>query len=186
MRDTIEEKSSPTTAISSGQDIQAHVAQSDGDITVPIRPRGEANVGPTKAVQPSSRPICRPRTQQPRPARHRRGSTATVQLPGVLVCPSLEGQQRHGHLGAACPLSLGKPLKQLGVHQWEPRWSRSAEAVGHSGTRRPPDVFPSGEMFAHRPLGDAIALGKHVHRELVLHLGDQEEPLLQGECSISP
>ena len=61
MRNTIKEKSSPTTATSSGQDVQAHVAQSDGDITAPIRPRGEANVGPTKAVQPPSQPI-RPAT----------------------------------------------------------------------------------------------------------------------------
>jgi len=77
MRNTSKEKSSPTTATSSGQDIQAHVAQSDGDITAPIRPRCEANVGPTKAVQPSSRPIRRPRTPPPRPVRHRRVPTAT-------------------------------------------------------------------------------------------------------------
>jgi len=50
MQNTIKEKSSPTTATNSGHDIQAHVAQSDGDITAPIRPRGEANVGHTKAV----------------------------------------------------------------------------------------------------------------------------------------
>jgi len=77
MRNTIEEKSSPTTATSSGQDVQAHVAQSEGDITPPIRPRGEANVGPAKAVQPSSRPIRLPRTPQPRSARHQRDPTAT-------------------------------------------------------------------------------------------------------------
>jgi len=78
MRKTIKEKSSPTTATSSGQDIQAHVAQSDGDITAPIRPWGKANVGPTGAVQPSSRPIRRPRTPPPRPARHQRDPTATA------------------------------------------------------------------------------------------------------------
>jgi len=70
MRNTIEEKSSPTTATSSGQDVQAHVAQSEGDITPPIRPRGEANVGPTKAVQPSLRPIRLPRTPPHRLARY--------------------------------------------------------------------------------------------------------------------
>jgi len=53
MRNTIEEKSSPTTATSSGQDIQVLVAQSDGDTTAPVRPWGEANAGPTKPVQPS-------------------------------------------------------------------------------------------------------------------------------------
>jgi len=72
MRNTIKEISSPTTASSSGQDIQAHVAQSDGDITAPIRPRGEANGGPTKAVPPPSRPIRQPRTPPPRPVRHPR------------------------------------------------------------------------------------------------------------------
>jgi len=80
MRKTIRETSSPTTATSSGQDIQAHVVQSDGDITAPIRPLSEANVGPTKAVQPSSRPICRPRTPPPRPAGHQRDPTATSSL----------------------------------------------------------------------------------------------------------
>jgi len=93
----------------------------------------------------------------------------------------LEGQQRDGQLGAAHPLSLVKQLKQLGVHQCEPWWSRSVESVGNFCTRRPPNVFPSGETFAQRPLSDAIALGKHVHRDLVLHMGDQEEPLFQGE-----
>ena len=78
MRNTIKEESSPTTATSSGQDIQAHVTQSDGDITLPIRPRGKANVGPTNAVHPSSRPIRRPRTPPPRPARHQRDPTATA------------------------------------------------------------------------------------------------------------
>jgi len=78
MRNTINENSSQTTATSSGQDTQAHVAQSDGDITAPIRPRGETNVGPTKAVQPPSRPIRRPRTPPPRPARYRRYPTATL------------------------------------------------------------------------------------------------------------
>jgi len=77
MRNTSKKTSRPTTATSSGQDIQAHVAQSDGDITAPIRPRGEANVGPTKAVQPSSRPIRQPRTPPPRPARHQRDPSAT-------------------------------------------------------------------------------------------------------------
>ena len=78
MRNTIKEKSSPTTATSSGQDIQAHVAQSDGDITAPIRPRGEANIGPTKAVQPPSQPIRQPRTPPPRTVRHPRVPTATA------------------------------------------------------------------------------------------------------------
>jgi len=78
MRNTSKEKSSPTSATSSGQDIQAHVAQSDGDITAPIRPRGEANVGPTKAVQPPSEPIRQPRTPPPRPVRLPRVPTATV------------------------------------------------------------------------------------------------------------
>jgi len=77
MRNTIKEKSSPTTATSSGQDIQAHVAQSDGDITAPIQPRGEANVGPTKALQPPSQPIRQPRTPPPRTVRHTRVPTAT-------------------------------------------------------------------------------------------------------------
>jgi len=80
MRNTIKEKSSPTTATSSGQDIQAHVAQSDGDITAPIRPRGKANVGPTKAVQPPSQPIRQPRTPPPRPVRLPRVPTATHPL----------------------------------------------------------------------------------------------------------
>jgi len=82
MRNTIEEKSSPTTATSSGQDIQVLVAQSDGDITAPIRPRGEANAGPTKAVQPSLWPIRRPRTPPFRPARHQSNPTATGPPPG--------------------------------------------------------------------------------------------------------
>ena len=77
MRNTSKEKSSPTSATSSGQDIQAHVAQSDGDITAPIRPRGAANVGPTKAVQPPSQPIRQPRTPSPRPVRLPRVPTAT-------------------------------------------------------------------------------------------------------------
>jgi len=78
----VKEISSPTTATSSGQDIQAHVAQSDSDITAPIRPRGEANVGPTKTVQTLSQPIRRPHTLPPRPARHRRDPTATGTAPG--------------------------------------------------------------------------------------------------------
>jgi len=85
MRNTIKEKSSPTTATSSGQDIQAHVAQSDGDITAPIWPRGEANVRPTTAVQPSSRPIRRPRTPPPRPARHQRDPTAPGPAEGCVT-----------------------------------------------------------------------------------------------------
>jgi len=77
MRNVITEKSSPTTATSSGQDIQAHVCQSDGHITATIRPEYEANVGPTKAVQPPPRPIRRPCTPPPRPARHLMIPTAT-------------------------------------------------------------------------------------------------------------
>jgi len=56
----------PTNTTTSCQDIQAHVGQSHGDITSTIRPRGEANEGPTKAVQPLARPIRRPRTPPPR------------------------------------------------------------------------------------------------------------------------
>jgi len=77
MRMTIKENSSPTTATSSGRDIQAQVCQLEGDITATIRPRGEANVGPTKAVQPPAQPIRRPRTPAPGLARHPRVPTAT-------------------------------------------------------------------------------------------------------------
>jgi len=94
MRNTIKETSSPTTATSSGQDIQAHVAQSDGDITAPIRPRGEANVGPTKAVQPPSQPIRQPRTPPPRPVRLPRVPTAT-DTPSATVL--LLGRRRTDH-----------------------------------------------------------------------------------------
>jgi len=77
IRNTIKEKSSPTTATSSAQDIRAHVGQSHGDITSTILPRDEANVGPTKAVGPQARPIRRPRTPPPGPARHRMVPTTT-------------------------------------------------------------------------------------------------------------
>ena len=99
MQNTIKKKSSPTTATSSGQDIQADRAQSDGDITAPILPRGEANLGPTKAVQPPSQSIRRPRTPPSRPARHRRGPTATgtlapnLQLQKKLLPPSQKEYQ---------------------------------------------------------------------------------------------
>ena len=85
MRNTIKEKSSPTTATSSGQDISAHVGQSNGDSTATIRPRREANVGPTKAVQALARPIRRPCAPPPGPARHRRVPTATTMGLGLAV-----------------------------------------------------------------------------------------------------
>ena len=91
MRNTIKEKSSPTTATSRGQDIQAHVAQLDGDITAPIWQRSESNVWHTKAVQPSSRPIRRPRTPPPRPARHQRDPTATVSHPRIRSAAHMQG-----------------------------------------------------------------------------------------------
>jgi len=102
MRNTIKEKSSPTTATSSGQDIQAHAAQSDGDITAPIRPRGEANVGPTKAVQPPSQLIRRPRTPPPRPARHPRVPTAITISPNIRLC-------RHKSVAVARGVALVNP-----------------------------------------------------------------------------
>jgi len=70
MRNTIREQSSLTTATSGGQENQAHVGHSDGDITAIVRPRGEASIGPTKAVLPPTRPIRRPRTPPPGPALH--------------------------------------------------------------------------------------------------------------------
>jgi len=77
MRNTIKEKSSLTIASSSGQNIQTHLGQSHGDITSTIRPRDEANVGPTKAVQPPARSIHQPRAPQPGASRHWRVPTAT-------------------------------------------------------------------------------------------------------------
>jgi len=77
MRITIKNRSSPTTATSSGQDIQAHVGQSHDNITSTIRPRGEATVGPPNAVQPQARHIQRPRTPPPGTARHQMVQTTT-------------------------------------------------------------------------------------------------------------
>jgi len=114
MRNIIKEKSSPTTATSSGQDIQAHVAQSDGDITAPIRPRGEANVGPTKAVQPSSPPIRRPRTPQPGPARHQRDPTAT----------------RPPHQGRASPPAHAHSVSAVGRRGRRTEWVGSIRWCG--------------------------------------------------------
>jgi len=135
MRNTIKEKSSPTTATSSGNDIQAHVAQSGGGITAPIRPRGEANVGLTKAVQPSSRPIRRPRTPPPRPARHHRDPTAT----------------RPPHQGRASPPANAHSVSAVG------RRGRRTERVGATrwcGAR------PAGP----RDAGPKRAVASSVHR----------------------
>jgi len=88
MRNTIKEFSSPTTPTSSGQDIQAHLAHSDGDITATIRSPGEANLGPTKTVQPPPRPIRRPHTPPPGPACHPRVPTATGCLSQAPLTPS--------------------------------------------------------------------------------------------------
>jgi len=114
-------KLSPTTATSSGQDIQAHVGQSDGDITATIRPRGEANVGPTKAVQPPSRPIRRPRTPPPGPARHRRVPTATERMGG------------HGHRNLTRPLQTNATRR---ARKYRPRRGKERQATGQQNAQR--------------------------------------------------
>jgi len=106
MRNVITEKSSPTTATSSGQDIQAHVCQSDGHITATIRPEYEANVGPTKAVQPPPRPIRRPCTPPPRPARHLMIPTAT----------------RPPHQGRASPPAPSHSVRDVGSRGRTTEW----------------------------------------------------------------
>jgi len=77
MPNTSKEKSNPTTANISGQDIQAHAGQSQGTIRDTIRPRRVANVGPTTAVQLPSSPI----------------RNATLATPGVAQPPV--GPNRH-------------------------------------------------------------------------------------------
>jgi len=132
MRNKNTETSSPTTAASSGQDIQAHVAQSVGDITAPIRPRGEANVGPTKAVQPPSRPLRRPRTLPLRPARHRRVPTAT--RPPHQGGASLPA---HAHIVSAVG-RRGRRTEWVGATRWcgarpaGPRYARQERALASS------------------------------------------------------
>jgi len=158
MRNTIKEKSSPTTATSSGQDIQAHVGQSDGDITATIRRRGEANEGPTKAVQPPPRPIRRSRTRPPGPARHARVPTAT----------------RPPHKGRASPPAqvhsvsavgkTGHMTEWVGATRWcgarpsDPRYAGPERAAASSVHRVGRDHeyisgIPAGvfRLGAHRP-----------------------------------
>jgi len=76
-RITIKNRSSPTTATGSSQDIQADVGQSHGNILSTIRARSEATVGPLKAVQPQARHVRWRRTPPPGPARHRMVPNAT-------------------------------------------------------------------------------------------------------------
>jgi len=68
------------------------------------RPRGEANVGPTKAVQPPAQPIRQPRTPPPRPVRLPRVPAAT------------EGSAQFGTPSPVNPAiwsSLGRSLGEL-------------------------------------------------------------------------
>jgi len=134
MRNTIKETSNPSTANSSGQDIQVHVAQSDGDITAPIRPWGEANVGPTKAVQQSSWPIRRPRTPPFRPARHQRDPTAP----------------RPPHQGRASPPAHAHSVSAVG---WRGRRTEWVGATRWCGAR------PAGPRYA----GPERAVASSVH-----------------------
>jgi len=156
MRNTIKEKPSPTTATSSGQDIQAHVAQSDGDITLPIRPRGKANVGPTNAVHPSSRPIRRPRTPRPRPARNQRDPTATQ--------PPHQGRASppaHAHSVSAVG-RRGRRTEWVGATRWcgarpaGPRYAGPERAVASSVHR----VGRYSEYISGVPAG-VFRLGSH-------------------------
>ena len=121
--------SSPTTATSSRQDIQAHGGQSDGDITATIRPLGTANVGPTNAVEPRSRPICRPHIPPPGPARHRRVPIATV------VAPRPTGGR---------PLSGGGPY-QTGA---PPKYLEPSPRAGTQSTRCGPGRLDLGRGWA--------------------------------------
>jgi len=130
MQNTIKEKSSPTTATRSGQDIQAHVAQSDGDITAPIRPRGEANLGPTKAVQPPSQSIRRPRTPPPGPARHR-------------MVPAAARSSNHGRASPPAPSNSVRAVGRGGsTTQW-------VGATRRRGARGAGPLYPGPELWYH-------------------------------------
>jgi len=163
MRHTINEISSPTTATSSGQDIQAHVGQSDGDITATIRPPGEPNVAPTKAVHLPARPIRRPCTPPPGPARHRRAPTPTRPL----------------HQGRACPPALAHSGSAVG------RRGRRTEWVGATRRCR---ARPAGPRYAglERSAASPVHWGGRDHEYIsgipagVVRLGNQRRPSPAG------
>jgi len=83
MRNTSKEKSNPTTATISSQDIQAHAGQSQCAIRDTIRPRRGANVGPTTAVQPPSSPIHRATSANPGAAQPTVGPNRYIFVPNM-------------------------------------------------------------------------------------------------------